>query len=91
MTSSNAGIVVSASTIAATLTLALALSATPAFAQSGSGDNDGVIGGARQHQMTQRKTEPDKPKVDEKAYDAALKSVPDKKSTQKQDPWGGVR
>jgi hypothetical protein len=34
------------------------------------------------------KTEEQKPKVDEKAYDAALKSVPDK---DKADPWKGVR
>jgi hypothetical protein len=95
MTSINAKIVVSTSVVAATLAFALALTATPTYAQavsgSGSGDNEGMISGARQHQMTQHKTEPDKPKVDEKAYDAALKSVPDKKSDQKRDPWGGVR
>jgi len=34
------------------------------------------------------KTDPQKPKADDKAYNAALKSVPDKA---KPDPWQGAR
>ncbi|HML08376.1 MAG TPA: hypothetical protein VK430_09665 [Xanthobacteraceae bacterium] len=47
----------------------------------------GPGGGRRQHQ--QKASEPDakKPKVDDKAYNAALKSLPDKPF----DPWHNAR
>jgi hypothetical protein len=45
-------------------------------------------GGGHKHQKQTDKTEPQKSKPDEKAYNAALKSVPDKP---KPDPWKGTR
>jgi hypothetical protein len=57
---------------------ALALLAAPAAAQMGGKRNGGA-----DHAPT-----PDKPKVDEKAYKAALERIPDPK--EKYDPWGGV-
>ena len=36
-----------------------------------------------------KKTEEKKPKVDEKAYNEALKRIPEPK--EKYDPWGGAR
>jgi hypothetical protein len=45
-------------------------------------------GGGHKHQKQTDKAEPQKSKADEKAYDAALKSVPDKP---KPDPWQGSR
>jgi hypothetical protein len=70
--------------------VALALMLTGAQAQSMGGDSGGGgLGGGhkRQQQKTDSKAADQKPKVDEKAYDAALKSLPDKKY----DPWSGVR
>ena len=58
-------------------TVTLALAATPAFAQ-----------GKRPH-GEDRKTEEKKPKVDEKAYQEALKRIPEPK--EKYDPWSGAR
>ena len=60
--------------------LALTLAAAPAYAQMGKrprGD-DGA-----------KKTEEKKPKVDEKAYQEALKRIPEPK--EKYDPWSGAR
>jgi hypothetical protein len=57
---------------------ALALLAAPATAQMG-----GKRGGGGNHAPA-----PEKPKVDEKAYKAALERIPDPK--EKYDPWGGV-
>jgi hypothetical protein len=60
-------------------TVVLALAATPAYAQMGKrprGDDN-------------RKTEEKKPKVDEKAYQEALKRIPEPK--EKYDPWSGAR
>jgi len=48
----------------------------------------GMGGGGHKHQKQTDKTEPQKSKADEKAYNAALKSVPDKP---KPDPWQGAR
>jgi hypothetical protein len=59
--------------------LALVLAATPAFAQIG----------RRPHGDDNRKTEQKKPKVDEKAYNEALKRIPEPK--EKYDPWSGAR
>jgi len=56
---------------------------TPAGAQD-------MMTEAIKHQRgPQKQAEKPKKKVDEKAYDAALKSIPD--STKKTDPWGNLR
>lgn len=69
---------------------ALALSGPGANAQmagaNGLGGGSGG-GGRHQHQQTAAKTAPQAPKADEKAYTAALQSLPDKHF----DPWHGVR
>jgi len=44
--------------------------------------------GGHKHQNQTDKTDPQKRKPDDKAYNAALKSVPDKP---KPDPWQGAR
>jgi hypothetical protein len=71
--------------------LAIALTTIAAQAQDTGGQNvpgQGLSGGGRrQHHDKADKNTVQKPKVDEKAYDAALKSLPDKPS----DPWHGVR
>ena len=54
----------------------LALLAAPAQAQGG---------GKRGHQGDNTKAEDKKPKVDDKAYQEALKRIPDSK--EKYDPW----
>ncbi|KAA0076676.1 hypothetical protein [Tardiphaga sp. P9-11] len=56
---------------------ALALLAAPANAQMGGGKRGADHAPA-----------PEKPKIDEKAYKAALERVPTPK--EKYDPWGGV-
>jgi hypothetical protein len=55
----------------------LALLAVPAQAQMG--------GGKRGHQHDDTKAADKKPKVDDKAYQEALKRIPDSK--EKYDPW----
>ena len=57
--------------------MALALATTPAYAQMG--------GGKRPRGDDNKKTEEKKPKVDDKAYQEALKRIPDSK--EKYDPW----
>jgi len=57
----------------------LALIAVPAQAQ---------VNGKR-HQGDERKAEPKKPAIDEKAYKAALERIPEPK--EKYDPWGVAR
>jgi hypothetical protein len=60
----------------------LALVALPAQAQMG--------GGGGRHRGGDDKAKTDqKPKVDEKAYNEALKRIPDSK--EKYDPWSGAR
>ena len=54
--------------------LTLALAATPAYAQM------------RRPHADDKKVEDKKPKVDEKAYNEALKRIPEPK--EKYDPWG---
>jgi hypothetical protein len=56
---------------------ALAMFAVPAHAQMG--------GGKRGHQGDHSKAEEKRPKVDDKAYQEALKRIPDSKD--KYDPW----
>ena len=61
---------------------ALALAATPAYAQIG------AMGGKRSRDDGKRPEEK-KPKIDEKAYQDALKRIPEPK--EKYDPWSGAR
>jgi hypothetical protein len=61
--------------------VALAITASVAQAQMTGG------GGHKQRQDTTAKSDTQKPKADEKAYAAALASLPDKPH----DPWHGVR
>jgi hypothetical protein len=60
-------------------TAVLALIAMPAHAQMG----------GKRHQGEDKKTDVPKPKVDEKAYKAALERIPEPK--EKYDPWGVAR
>jgi len=59
----------------------LALTAASAEAQMG--------GGGRRHSNESDQKASNKPKVDEKAYKAALERIPDPK--EKYDPWSGAR
>ena len=59
--------------------LALGLAVAPVYAQMGK----------RPRGDDSRKTEEKKPKVDEKAYNEALKRIPEPK--EKYDPWSGAR
>ena len=65
--------------------LALVLLVESAHAQAMGGGSGG--GGRKQHQQKADKTDAQRPKVDDKAYNAALKSLPDKPY----DPWRGAR
>jgi hypothetical protein len=47
----------------------------------------GGFGGGHKHQQKTDKSNPQKPKADDKAYNAALKNLPDKPY----DPWQGAR
>jgi hypothetical protein len=67
------------------LAFAIGLATVSANAQ---GMGGGGGGGGHKHQKQTEKTDPQKPKADDKAYNAALKSVPDKP---KPDPWQGTR
>ncbi|WP_213770746.1 hypothetical protein [Bradyrhizobium sp. dw_78] len=60
-------------------TAMVALIAMPAHAQMG----------GKRHQSDDKKTDAQKPKVDEKAYKAALDKIPEPK--EKYDPWGVAR
>jgi hypothetical protein len=57
----------------------LALIAAPAYAQMG----------GKRHRGEDNKSEEKKTKVDDKAYQAALKRIPEPK--EKYDPWGVAR
>jgi len=59
--------------------LAITLLTVPAYAQRGGGKR-----GGQSHSTEQKK-----PKVDEKAYKAALERIPEPK--EKYDPWGVAR
>jgi hypothetical protein len=64
--------------------LATALLAQSCYAQTPGGG----LGGSRPLQQDKKKADkPTAPKADEKAYNAALKSLPDKPF----DPWSGAR
>ena len=71
---------------------ALTLTLTSADAQNtggfgGPGGSGGMGGGRNHQQKADDKAAEQKPKADDKAYAAALKSVPNKKY----DPWNGMR
>ncbi len=68
--------------IATAVIVALALLAAPASAQFGGG-------GKRHRGGDDKKNEANTPKVDEKAYKAALQRIPEPK--EKYDPWGVAR
>jgi hypothetical protein len=70
-------------TIIVLLAFAAGLATVIAYAQG-----MGMGGGGHKHQKQTDKTEPQKPKADDKAYNAALKGIPDKP---KPDPWQGAR
>jgi hypothetical protein len=74
--------------VTATLAAALIMSAFLAHsadAQTPGGGGGG--GGRKQHQQKENKPASTAPKADEKAYNAALKSLPNKPF----DPWRGAR
>jgi hypothetical protein len=60
--------------------ITLALLAAPAHAQLNSKRHAGDA---------EKKADPGRPKVDEKAYKAALERIPESK--EKYDPWGSMR
>jgi hypothetical protein len=66
-------------------TMAAALLTESCYAQATGGGGSGS--GRKQHQQKADKPAAQRPKVDEKAYNAALKSLPDKPF----DPWRGAR
>jgi hypothetical protein len=72
-------------TIIVLLAFAIGLATVSAYAQ---GMGGGMGGGGHKHQKQTDKTDPQKPKADDKAYSAALKGIPDKP---KPDPWQGAR
>ena len=53
------------------------------------GSASAQMGGGRQRGSDQRKSAPKAPKVDDKAYKAALDRIPDSKA--KVDPWSNAR
>jgi hypothetical protein len=75
------------------VTISAAIFASVLFAASAQAQNvEGMGGmgggfGGRHHRQAKAKKETPKPKVDEKAYSAALKELPDKQF----DAWHGVR
>ncbi len=68
------------------IVLAIGAVTTSAHAQGFGGTGGGGVGGRHHQQQKAAKTATPKPKVDEKAYTAALKQLPDKPY----DPWRGV-
>jgi hypothetical protein len=74
--------------LAAALAIALMTASAGAQGVGGLGGTGGNgVGGRHQQRAKTTKTDTAQPKVDESAYKAALKSVPDKPY----DPWNGVR
>jgi hypothetical protein len=69
------------------MAMAIALLSVPAHAQ-GYGLGSG-LGKGKRHQQQTPAVDPAKKKADEKAYNDALKSIPDSKA--KTDPWGTMR
>jgi opacity protein-like surface antigen len=77
------------SIILAAAVLALTIAGAQAQDAGGmGGGTGGGMGGGRHHgQQKDTKAAPPKPKVDEKAYNSALKEIPNKPY----DAWHGVR
>jgi len=74
--------------IVAGLSAALMIESAYAQATGGNGPGgSGSGGGHKHHQQKADKADASKPKADDKAYNAALKSLPDKPY----DPWSGAR
>ena len=69
----------------AVILLAFAISLATVGAQA---QGIGGAGGGHKHQKQTDKTDPQKPKADDRAYKAAIKSLPDKP---KPDLWQGAR
>jgi hypothetical protein len=69
----------------ATVLITTAFLTQSSYAQAPGGGGSG--GGRRQHQQKENKPASTAPKADEKAYNAALKSLPNKPF----DPWRGAR
>jgi len=69
------------------LAFAIGLVTVSAQAQGTGGMGGGGMGGGHKHQKQTDKSDPQKPKADDKAYNAALKSLPDKPF----DPWQNAR
>jgi hypothetical protein len=67
--------------------LAAALVTTAFLPPSAYAQTPGGGGGGRKHQQKENKPASTAPKADEKAYNAALKSLPNKPY----DPWRGAR
>lgn len=65
----------------------IAALAASAHAQDAGMGTGGGFGGRHHQQGKTKKADTPKPKVDEKAYNAALKELPDKQY----DAWHGVR
>ena len=79
-------------TVFRTLLLAAAIVAlgAPAGAQDMMQEAMRSMAGKQQHQGTQKQADKQqKKKVDENAYNEALKSIPD--ASKKTDPWGKLR
>jgi hypothetical protein len=68
-----------------TAALAFALLTASAHAQMGGGQGGG--GRGKHVRQEPEKSGPQKPKTDDRAYNAALRNIPDKKY----DAWHGVR
>jgi opacity protein-like surface antigen len=76
------------SIILAAAVLALTIAGAQAQDAGATGGGMGGMGGGRHHgQQKNAKAAPPKPKVDEKAYNSALKEIPNKPY----DAWHGVR
>jgi len=82
-----AGFVIAAAAIALTPNGAQAQSAGGMGGAGGIANGGGMGGGHSHQQKADTKPAEQKPKVDDKAYAAALKGLPDKKY----DPWQGKR
>ena len=74
--------------ILAAAVVALSITSVQAQDAGAMGGGMGGMGGGRHHgQQQKNKAAPAKPKVDDKAYNAALKGIPDKPY----DAWHAVR
>jgi hypothetical protein len=72
---------------ASAIAFALLTASAQAQAVGNMGGTGGGLGGRHSKQGKTQKVETPEPKVDEKAYNAALNQMPDKKF----DAWNGVR